>query len=110
MVLSSEEESYLIEEDSSYDDKENVAPQNKIPKKDSLKQNTVVKLVLRDKKSVRRDSKRSSSGGAESCNEESHVSSSELAGGRRKRKSERDLTYLKKELKKEFLWSREKII
>jgi hypothetical protein len=32
------------------------------------------------------------------------------AGGRRKRKSERDLSYLRKELKKEFLWSREKII
>jgi hypothetical protein len=30
--------------------------------------------------------------------------------GKRKRKSERDLSYLRKELKKEFLWSREKII
>jgi hypothetical protein len=32
------------------------------------------------------------------------------ACGRRKRKSERDLAFLRKELKKEFLWSREKII
>lgn len=31
-------------------------------------------------------------------------------GGKRKRKSEKDLVYLRKELKKEFLWSREKII
>lgn len=31
-------------------------------------------------------------------------------GTRRKRKTERDLNYLRKELKKEFLWSREKII
>jgi transposase-like protein len=29
--------------------------------------------------------------------------------GKRKRKSERDLSYLRAELKKEFLWSREKI-
>jgi hypothetical protein len=32
------------------------------------------------------------------------------AGTRRKRKTERDLNYLRKELKKEFLWSRDKII
>jgi len=31
-------------------------------------------------------------------------------GTKRKRKTERDLNFLKKELKKEFLWSREKII
>jgi len=29
--------------------------------------------------------------------------------GKRKRKSERELSYLRAELKKEFLWSREKI-
>jgi hypothetical protein len=33
-----------------------------------------------------------------------------LLGTKRKRKTERDLNFLKKELKKEFLWSREKII
>ena len=35
---------------------------------------------------------------------------SSLLGTKRKRKTERDLNFLKKELKKEFLWSREKII
>jgi hypothetical protein len=33
-----------------------------------------------------------------------------LLGTKRKRKTEKDLNFLKKELKKEFLWSREKII
>ena len=37
-------------------------------------------------------------------------SSSGLIGTKRKRKAEKDIIYLKKELKKEFLWSREKII
>lgn len=38
------------------------------------------------------------------------ISENGNAGIRRKRKTERDLNYLRKELKKEFLWSREKII
>ena len=38
------------------------------------------------------------------------LSESGNTGTRRKRKTERDLNYLRKELKKEFLWSREKII
>lgn len=33
-----------------------------------------------------------------------------LGGTKRKRKTERDLSYLRKELRKEFLWSREKIL
>ena len=40
--------------------------------------------------------------------EEVKITSSSLLG-KRKRKSERDLSYLRTELKKEFLWSREKI-
>jgi DNA invertase Pin-like site-specific DNA recombinase len=35
--------------------------------------------------------------------------SSESLLGKRKRKSERDLSYLRNELKKDFLWSRGKI-
>ncbi len=33
-----------------------------------------------------------------------------MVGTKRKRKTEKDLSFLRKELKKEFLWSREKII